>query len=296
MKHPDDFALVLHGGAGPTPGRDYSEVESHLSALIRDGEAQLEQGRSALDVVETMVADMERSGLYVAGRGSAANASGVVEMDASIMDGSQGRAGGVASVRDLANPVRAARAVMEQTPHVLLAGEGADMFCKEAGLERTDGRTDWYRLPVGVEEQETRQSELAHGTVGAVARDQHGRLAAATSTGGLFGKRAGRVGDTPLIGVGTWADQHVAISCTGIGEAFMRCNAAYDLAARMKYAGTSLQEAAQAVLKAVAALGGDGGLIAINSDGQIVMPFNSDGMKRAWVRRGEPPQVAVFAD
>ncbi|MGB6230972.1 MAG: isoaspartyl peptidase/L-asparaginase [Litorimonas sp.] len=290
------YALVLHGGAGPTPGRDYSEVETHLGRLIDQGQALLDRGRSALDVVEEMVAGMEASGLYVAGRGSAPNASGIVEMDASIMDGASHRAGGVAAVRDLAHPVRAARAVMERTPNVLLAGEGADLFCREVGLELTAGRADWYRLPVGVEAAETRQDELAHGTVGAVALDQDGHLAAATSTGGLFGKRAGRVGDTPLIGSGSWADGQVAVSCTGLGEYFMLGKTAYDVSARMRYGGACVTEAGRAALDTIAARGGDGGLIAVDSQGRIAMPYNSLGMKRAWVRAGEPARVAVFGE
>ncbi|MEM7671622.1 MAG: isoaspartyl peptidase/L-asparaginase, partial [Pseudomonadota bacterium] len=221
-------------------------------------------------------------------------ASGVVEMDASIMDGASGRAGAVTAVRDLVNPVKAARAVMDHTPHILLAGDGADRFCIEQGLDRTTGRTDWYRLPIGVELQETLRDELAHGTVGAVAMDRKGRLAAATSTGGLFGKRAGRVGDTPLIGCGTWADDRVAISCTGLGEYFILNSAAYDIAARMKYGAQSLADAADHLLSDVEQLGGDGGLIGLSAEGDLVLPFNSHGMKRAWVTAETSPEVHVF--
>lgn len=290
-----DYALALHGGAGPKPGRDYSEVERHLSDLICEGEAMLRAGHSAVDTVEHMVRELEVSGLYVAGRGSAQNAAGFVETDAAIMDGAAMKAGSIAAVRNLVNPISGARAVMDKTPHIMIAGEGADRFCAERGLETVKDPANWYRLPVGVEEVETKTDELAHGTVGAVAMDQSGRLAAATSTGGLFGKRAGRVGDTPIIGAGTWADSGVAVSCTGLGEYFMLANAAYDVAAQMKYAKCPLGAAASNTLNAIAQYGGDGGLIAIDAEGTIVAPYNSHGMKCASVKAGEPAIVSVFS-
>jgi isoaspartyl peptidase/L-asparaginase-like protein (Ntn-hydrolase superfamily) len=289
-----DYVLAIHGGAGPKPGRDYGEVSSHLAELISEGEKSLQNNASAIDVVEDIVSKLEMSGLYVAGRGSAPNAKGIVEMDAAIMDGGRTKAGSIAAVRDLVSPIKGARAVLEKTPHILLAGSGADNFCQEMGIERILNPASWYRLPVGVTEQETRTDELSHGTVGAVALDRQGCLAAATSTGGLFGKRSGRIGDTPIIGMGTWADKSVALSCTGLGEYFMVCNAAYDVAARMKYAKMDLQEAATATLKTIADLGGDGGLVAIDASGQVILPFNSDGMKRAFVVAGKKAKVGVF--
>ncbi|MEM9055481.1 MAG: isoaspartyl peptidase/L-asparaginase [Pseudomonadota bacterium] len=295
MTNRPDYALAIHGGAGAKPGRDYSEVEAHLAELIVRGEAMLAEGASSLDTVEAMVTALEVSGLYVAGRGSAPNAAGYVEMDAAVMEGSAKRAGAVAGVQDLRSPIQAARAVLEQTPHVLLSGSGADHFCEEAGIERVSNPETWYRLPVGVEESETQTDELVHGTVGAVAMDRKGRLASATSTGGLFGKREGRIGDTPLIGLGTWADDTVAVSCTGLGEYFMLSAVAYDVSARMRYAGENLRSAVEASLALVEARGGDGGLIAINCDGEIVMSFNSEGMKRASVRAGSKPVINIFA-
>ncbi|MEM1088228.1 MAG: isoaspartyl peptidase/L-asparaginase [Pseudomonadota bacterium] len=289
-----DYALAIHGGAGPKLGRDYSEVERHLSRLIADGEAMLKSGESAVDTVEQMVRELEVSGLYVAGRGSAPNAAGFVETDAAIMDGAAMKAGSIAAVRDLVNPIAGARAVMDKTPHIMIAGEGADRFCAEHGLNTVGDPVNWYRLPVGVEEIETKTDELAHGTVGAVAMDTRGRLAAATSTGGLFGKRAGRVGDTPIIGSGTWADKTVAVSCTGLGEYFILSNAAYDVAAQLMYSGTVLETAANRTLDRVAAFGGDGGLIAIDKSGTVILAYNSQGMKRASVSSGQDAVVAIF--
>ncbi|MDJ0919939.1 MAG: isoaspartyl peptidase/L-asparaginase [Henriciella sp.] len=295
MSDRPDYALAIHGGAGPKPGRDYSAVEHHLSTLIGEGEAMLKAGASAVDTVEQMVRELELSGLYVAGRGAASNAQGYVELDAAIMDGARMQAGAIAAARDLINPVEGARAVLEHTPHILLAGEGADLFCAEHKLARVDDPAIWYRLPVGVEVDETKTDELAHGTVGAVAMDQQGRLAAATSTGGLFGKRAGRVGDTPLIGIGNWADQDVCVSCTGLGEYFILGGVARDVAARMRYGGQSLKDACQGALDEVARLGGDGGLTAINSRGEIVTEFNSNGLKTAYVTAGSAPVTRIFS-
>jgi L-asparaginase/beta-aspartyl-peptidase (threonine type) len=276
-------ALILHGGAGVNPGRDYGEVEAHLRRLVESGKARLAAGACALDTVEWAVAELEMSGLYVAGRGTPPNRAGIVEYDASIMDGSGPRAGAVCAIRDVVSPVAAARAVMEQTPHILLAGDGATSFAKAAGLAVVTNPVHYFRMPVGVVQADidAQADALGHGTVGAVARDAEGRLAAATSTGGTFGKRPGRVGDTPLPGIGTWADSRMAASCTGIGEAFILAGGAGDVAARMRYGGADLGDACRAMLAEVARLGGDGGIIALDAAGLPAFAWNSPGLKRA---------------
>ena len=277
------YRIALHGGAGVNPERDYSVVETHLGKLCEQFSRELKDGSTALDIAERAVMALEDSGLYVAGRGSAPNSSGDVECDASIMDGATGKSGGVCAVGGLVNPVAAARIVLSQTPYLLLAGEGAREFAVAQGCAPITDPANHFRLPVGVEPEEllAEPMTLSHGTVGAVVLDRHGNLASATSTGGLFGKLAGRVGDTPLAGIGTWADTQIAISCTGIGEAFVTAGGGRDIAARMRYGGTDLQTAAQAMLAEVAHAGGDGGLIALAKDGSYVMPYNSPGMKRA---------------
>lgn len=276
------WTLLLHGGAGVHPARDYAEVEAHLAGLAKAGAARLAAGAAALDIVQWAVAELESSGLYVAGRGSAPNRAGVHEFDAAIMDGARHRAGAVCAVRDLASPIAAARAVLERSPHVLLAGEGARAFALAHGVEPIGDRPGFFRLPVGVEPADIADEARAlHGTVGAVARDTAGRLAAATSTGGTFGKLPGRVGDTPLIGAGTWADSDIAISCTGVGEAFILAGGAADVAARVRYGGATPEAAARAMLARVRTLGGDGGLIAVTADGHPVTTWNSPGLKRA---------------
>ncbi len=278
------FVIALHGGAGVEIGRDYTLAIKHLKDLAQRAKSWLEDGRSALDTVEDAVAEMEVSGLYVAGRGSAPSSSGDVELDASIMDGDLRRGGAVSAVRDVINPIRAARRVMEDTHHVLLSGNGALAFSLEAGLATVEDPSNYYVLPAGVEQDDIIKAVSGtriHGTVGAVALDSLGRLAAATSTGGVFGKMAGRVGDTPLIGSGTWADKSVAISCTGSGEQFILAGGAQDIASRMLYAGASLQYAVDALIEDVGRLGGDGGVIAISRTGLIAFGCNSHGMKRA---------------
>lgn len=290
-KSTEASALALHGGAGAVAGRDYAQTEKHLAALARDCEQWLADGRSALDVVEHAVVELEASGLYVAGRGSAPNSAGYVELDASIMDGRSRKAGGVAALRNFVSPVQVARGVMEKTPHVLLAGHGARAFARSHGFDEVRDPADYYVLPVGVTSEDL--ADIAHGTVGAVALDRSGGLAAATSTGGTFGKLEGRIGDTPLIGPGTWADDHVAISCTGTGEHIIRAGGAAAIAFRHR-SGLSLDEAIQEMLHEVKRLGGDAGVIAVTSSGEIAMHYNSEGMKRASVSTDAVLTVATF--
>jgi L-asparaginase/beta-aspartyl-peptidase (threonine type) len=283
------YSIAVHGGAGARPSIDYSRQRDHMSTLISDGAAMLADGRSALDVVTEMVRELESSGLYVAGKGASANEAGEFELDASIMSGPDRRAGAVSAITGVESPVDAARRVLETTQHVMLTGDGAHRFAAEQGLALVDDQEAYYtpadRAPSGT---------ARHGTVGAVALDTSGALAAATSTGGTLGKMSGRVGDTPIIGAGTWADSQVAVSCTGVGEFFIRGASAYDVSARMRYGGADLGQAALASLAQVMALGGDGGLIAIDRHGRIAMPYNSQGMKRAAAGDRTRPFVRIF--
>jgi len=285
------YALALHGGAGAVAGRDYAVVEDHLRGLTEESQARLEAGTSALDIVEYAVAEMESSGLYVAGRGSAPNTAGYVELDASIMDGATREAGAVAAIVGVVNPISVARRVMQETPHVMLAGNGALAFARRLGLEEISDPDTYYVLPVGVYENEI--FEQKHGTVGAVALDQSGGFAAATSTGGTFGKLEGRVGDSPMIGAGTWADDKIAISCTGTGEHIIRAGGALSIAYKVK-AGATPEVAIDEMLSEVKRLGGDAGIIAVTRDGKISMAYNSEGMKRASVSSSEAVAVATF--
>jgi isoaspartyl peptidase/L-asparaginase-like protein (Ntn-hydrolase superfamily) len=271
------LSLAIHGGAGAMAGQAYAIELEHMRGLAEAGRDRLRAGASALDVVSETVQALEASGYYVAGRGASANSAGLYELDASIMSGPERRSGAVAALVGFASPIRAARAVMEQTPHVMLAGGGAAEFAAAQGLETVG--PEWF-TPARVSEIKTRSAGGA-GTVGCVALDETGALAAATSTGGTQGKLFGRVGDSPIVGAGVWADDGVAISCTGIGEYFVRSATAAQLAHRMRFAGQGVAEAADAALADVVALGGWGGLIAVSATGEIAMPFRSQGMKRA---------------
>lgn len=238
MIHSSKAVLVIHGGAGVQSGHDYSRPVTFMTELLARGGERLGAGTCALELVVEMVAGMEESGLFTAGKGSTANQAGDVELDASVMTGHDRDAGAVAAARNVVHPIRLALAVLRDSPHVMLAGNGAEAFADRHGLARVADPNAYYRPAVeltGGENVPTDATRLAHGTVGAVALDCDGRLAAATSTGGTLNKQPGRVGDTPLIGAATWADAEVAISCTGQGEFFIRTAAAHDVATRIAY-------------------------------------------------------------
>ena len=277
------FTIALHGGAGNLArykgsGR-LEDAELFLSTLIDRLYAKLEGGAAALDVVTEACVAMEESALFHAGRGSSPNTGGYVECDASIMDGNGARCGAVAAVRSVKHPILAARYVMDNTRHVLFVAEEADALVRDAGLECVDLS---YFTPCDTAAIQAEQQDPHKGTVGAVALDMYGHLAAATTTGGTLRKTAGRVGDTPVIGAGTYAIDGVgAVSCTGVGEFFIRSAAAHTVIARMDLLGESVGTAAGTAMSRVVDLGGEGGMIAIDARGTVAMPYSTPGMYRA---------------
>lgn len=296
------FVLAVHGGAGtiaragmaPPRGASY---HAGLRRALAAGHRILAAGGNALDAVSEAVIALEDDPLFNAGRGSVFTAAGTQEMDASVMDGSTRRAGAVAGIFGPRNPVLAARAVMEQSRHVLLIGEGALAFCREQGVAFAEpgyfySAERWRELQQALERPG--RERCRHGTVGAVARDRDGNLAAATSTGGMTGKALGRVGDSPIIGAGTYADNATcAVSATGHGEFFIRYGVAFEIAARLRHAGQLLEEAARVVTGELAALGGTGGVVAVDRSGAVSMPFTTEGMYRGYVRAGGAMHTAI---
>lgn len=294
------WSLAIHGGAGDVRLADLSQARrtqasAGLRAALESGGEVLAGGGAALDAVETAVRVLEDDPQFNAGRGAVLTSAGTIELDAGIMDGHDQRAGSLAAVRELRHPISGARRLLEAGEHVLLVGQAARAFALAAGGEAVG--EDWL-ITDRSREQWQRQRErggtaLDHGTVGAVARDEHGRLAAATSTGGMTNQAPGRVGDTPIIGGGTWADRSVAVSATGTGEVFIRCAFAHQVAALMELRRCSLATALRRALRRVAELGGSGGAIAIDAEGRIELPYISAGMYRGAWRAGEPMTVGI---
>jgi beta-aspartyl-peptidase (threonine type) len=308
--------IAIHGGAGAITRAQLSQEQElryiqALSDIVETGQRMLEEGRSALDVVTEAVRLLEECPLFNAGIGAVYTRDETHELDACVMDGNTLQAGAVAGVRHLRNPILAARLVMEHSPHVMMIGEGAENFAIAQGMERVSA--DIFSTPERYAQllaaRTAGETVLDHnatpldennkmGTVGAVALDMFGNLAAATSTGGMTNKLPGRVGDSPLVGAGCYANNaNVAVSCTGTGEVFIRALAAYDIAALMDYGGLSLSEACErVVMEKLPALGGSGGLIAIDHEGNVALPFNSEGMYRAWGYAGDTPTTGIYRE
>lgn len=301
------YTLVIHGGAGnitPTnlSAEKASQFEAKLTEVLRHGDSILGAGGTSLDAVESCVRMMEDCPLFNAGKGAVFNAEGKNEMDAAIMDGRTGLAGAVAGVTTIRNPITAARAVMEKSDHVMLAGKGAETFAAEKGLQLvspdyffSQARWNSY-LKAKANADSISAIDKKHGTVGCVALDKYGNLAAATSTGGMTLKKYGRIGDSPIIGAGTYADNNTcAVSATGHGEFFIRNMVAYDISALMKYKGLTLLDAANEVIMVkLKKLGGDGGIIAVDKYGNVAMTFNTTGMFRGFVMSDGEIKVAMF--
>lgn len=319
------FAFVIHGGAGTITKQSMTpELEANYQAKLKEallaGYQVLKDGGRGLDAIEAAIRLMEDSPLFNAGKGAVLTAGGTVELDSAIMDGSTLKAGSVASLKHIKNPISLARLVMEKSPHVMMVSDGAEDFAKQMGIEMMPNeyflteRRQKELQKKREDEQKKKQknhpssdslSEVEavivepekYGTVGAVAFDKAGNLSAGTSTGGISNKKFGRVGDSPIIGAGTYANNRTcAISCTGDGEYFIRSVVAHDISALMEYRGMSLKEAAQTVLDKVEKIGGKGGLIAIDHNGQIAMPFNTSGMYRGTIGADGKPMVAIYKD
>ncbi|MDG1433806.1 MAG: isoaspartyl peptidase/L-asparaginase [Saprospiraceae bacterium] len=308
-----DFALVIHGGAGTILKKNMTDEQEKayrekLNEALSVGEKILKEGGSSMDAVTQTIMVMENSPLFNAGKGAVFTNEGINEMDASFMEGKTMNAGAVGGLTVIKNPILAARAVMEKSEHVLLTGNGAETFAKEQGIEVVDTKyfyTDrrWKSLErakktekVELSESEDEAEEKKHGTVGCVALDKEGNLAAGTSTGGMTNKKYNRFGDVPIIGAGTYANNNTcAVSCTGHGEYFIRWAVAHDISAMIEYKGVDLETAGKAVInEKLVKVGGSGGAICVDKYGNISMPFNSEGMYRGFVKADGTRKVSIF--
>jgi len=307
--------FVIHGGAGVvakevTPEREKA-VRADLQKALEAGYAVLKSGGNSLDAVTAAIVILEDSPRFNAGKGAVFNHDGRNELDASIMEGATLRAGSVAGVHRIRNPILLARAVMEKSPHVMMAGDGAEQFAQTIGIELVDPKyfyteERWQQLQQALQEEKQKEKEKQSvdpakaphlGTVGAVALDKAGHLAAGTSTGGMTNKRFGRVGDSPIIGAGTYANAKCAVSATGWGEFYIRANAAHDICARVGYGKEPVAQAAkEVVMDVVPKLGGDGGVIVLDADGNFSTPFNTEGMFRGWIDRDGKMHIAIFPE
>ncbi len=306
----NEYSIAIHGGAGAmskgklTPEQEL-EIKTVLKNIIEEGLVNLQEGASALDVVQQAVNRLEDCPWFNAGKGAVFNHQGSHELDASIMCGKTLEAGAVSGIRYSPNPVDVARAVMDHSPHVYLGGEGAEQFVRDQGLRQVDNgyfstemRRQQWQTAIKAEKVilEPTQNDYKYGTVGAVARDKHGNLAAATSTGGITNKQYGRIGDSPVIGSGTYANNHTcAVSATGHGEHFLRHVVAYNISSRMELANESLEQAAKhVVFHDLPSTQGSGGVIAVDKDGNVTLPFNTEGMYRGWGGSDEPAQSKIY--
>lgn len=296
------YVIVIHGGAGTIKKENMTDeqraaYESKLTEALEAGEAILARGGASIDAVVAAVNVMEDSPLFNAGKGAVFNAEGKNELDASIMDGKTLKAGAIAGVTTIKNPINAARLVMDSSAHVMMTGKGAEQFAVLHGVEIVD--PSYFYSERSWKEYQRVKAQLEEGrkgTCGAVALDINGNLAAATSTGGMTFKRFGRVGDSPIIGAGTYANnESCAVSCTGHGEYFIRNVVAYDITARMLYLGESLEKASDYIVnKKLVSQEATGGLVAVDKDGNVAMPFNTPGMYRGYIKQGEKPVILMY--
>ncbi len=305
QKLPGKYALAIHGGAGVMSKDRMSEdlqkrYNKELDQALQIGDSVLKTGGTSREAVVSVITYLEDCPLFNAGKGAVFTSEGKNELDASIMDGETLNAGAIAGVTNIKNPIQTAQKVMEESEHVMLSGKGASEFARSKGMTlvknsyfKTKERSDSFRSLKKREKEQLRVDK--HGTVGCVALDKNGNICAGTSTGGMMNKRFGRIGDSPIIGAGTWADNNTcAVSCTGHGEYFIRLTVARDVAAHMEYKNLSLEEAGNSVIEKLTKAGGTGGFIALDRSGNVIMPFNTSGMFRGFIKSDGEKEIAIF--